>query len=127
VAALFAAVAGQQNVAGDPVDPCPGILVAARQFIETAPYNEESVSDYVFSLVRVSPALNKPDQVRVDPFVNPSKGVFPVGRVRKVPHALYLSPTQPSVSHKREKVFLETPLAIFTPCNAVADEKNVLG
>ena len=66
----------------------------ARQLIETAPHDKERVSNDVLGVVRAfSTALNKSEQVRVNRFVQQSKGVLPVRSTRKVTHNLYLSAT----------------------------------
>ena len=54
------------------------------RLIEAAPDNKESVGNHVFGVFRVGPALNEPDQVRVDRFIG--------GSIR------------PSVSHQQENL-----------------------
>lgn len=96
-ATLFASTSVQQNVPRDAEDPGSRVPMAARRLIEAAPNNQKRVGNYVFGVVWVCATLNKSNEIWINHFIQLSKGVLPVGCLRKVPHALYLSATRLSV------------------------------
>lgn len=102
-AALFAPICVQQDVPGDAKDPCSGILMGPRQLLEAASHDKEGVGNYLLGLVRVGAALKKSDQVRIDRFIQQPEGVLRIRSMRKVPHALYLSATRPTVSQRQAR------------------------
>jgi hypothetical protein len=69
LAALLTPVGVEQDVAGNPEHPCPGIINALRDVVDTTPHNDEHLGGNVLSQTGVRASLHEPENIGVHRFV----------------------------------------------------------